>query len=948
MASSQSEVAFAKASIRGSARIMSRNEVSPAQLSEIAELCGLSEDQIEDVYSCTTTQVGFTLQGRTSTLVFVYEIGPDADIDRSLGYVQAVTNVAHETERVDGDPFEYAQRPEVYDRVLGQQLFRTTCIDRHLVVGIHHNVMDNFSWNTFLNVEIAGVYQGLPQQKRAPYKEFVKQCLELDESAATSFWKPRFQGVPAIFPKPLPNHRVLNKIRPPRKIPLEHIGTKVPVFQVPSYIEIAWVLTASIYADSDKIAYGMILAGRSPDLDSHTGWLGPMLVGVPLQANIQRTMSIEQLLKDRVVSLRQLQKEPILLQFGMDRISDISEASKVASEFQAILNFRAPVQKTTESSSDASLATLRGSYNMSSCFPLEIISAPMDDGISMDVNQDRDVIPDEEMERVLNQLEHTIRAIMDAPPQTKIDQLRLLNRHDHAQILSFNETTPQKLEGCIHSLFKEKVNEYPDSTAIEGTDGSATYQELDRLSDRLAHHLRANGVKLEDRIGHAFANSLWAIVAILGTIKAGAVCVPIGINEESDQIGAFLSQTGIRTVLTSPTEDVHFTDTGAKVSSHLAFITSSDASTGPSKRVLIEHSSVVSGLVPLLEQLKWHPESRILHTSPYTSKYGLTEALGALLAGSRLCIAPKGMNGTTLSSFLGEHKVTWAMLPATALQGLSAESLPSIEGIILTSGLAKSDPAASWAKNSKIFNAWGPCEAAGFSTIAKISGKNLDHSSEDIGIPIGCSLWIANARDINQLAPIGGVGELVVEGPHIGRSYLDDVKQTTATFIPPPEWVPAKDKQARFLRTGQLAKYNADRSISLVGRVSNRVKVGKETIQLEEIENLLARCNEIREVVAISKIIRGRTNLIGLVSLSDPRLPSAKVFQPLGEAQLDVCKEHLMSVRTQLACKVASHKVPTTWIVLERLPQTPSQRINRTAVSEWMKAGKGDKCSISI
>lgn len=237
-----------------STQIMSRDELTPAQIAEVAELCGLSEDRIEDVYSCTFTQITFTEEGRTSSLSFIYEFGPDVDIDRyldalreavarnpifrtrivksSIGYLQAVTNVEHETERLSGDAYEYVKRPEVYDMTLGQPGFRTKVLGRNMVVEIHHNVMDNFSWNTFLDAEIKGVYEGAPRVTRAPYKEFVKQCLDLDMDTATAFWKPRFQGVPAIFPSPRVKHKHQNKIRPPRKIALDHIGTKVPVFQV--------------------------------------------------------------------------------------------------------------------------------------------------------------------------------------------------------------------------------------------------------------------------------------------------------------------------------------------------------------------------------------------------------------------------------------------------------------------------------------------------------------------------------------------------------------------------------------------------------------------------------------------------------------------------------------------------------------------------------------------
>lgn len=726
-----------------------------------------------------------------------------------------------------------------------------------------------------------------------------------------------------------------------------------------------------MFADSEKIAYGLILAGRSPDLDSHTGWLGPMMTGIPVQANIQRTMTIEQLLKDRVLSLRQLQREPTL-QFGMDRIATISEATKVGTEFQAILNFRAPVQKSTEKTEDVSLVKLRSSINLSSFFPLEIISAPMDDGISMEVNHDLDVVSDKVTDQILNQFEHTIRAIMDAPPQTRIDQLKLLNPHDHAQILSWNEKTPTKSEGCIHSLFKAKAQEQPDSTAIDGPDGSITYRKLDQLSDGLAHFLRDKGVQLEDHVGHAFSNSSWAIVAILGIAKAGAVCVPIDTSEKADRVASFISQTGIQKILvpsienaslfgpeanlllvnsesTSDWPDVSELPSEPAVSPEsLYLIISSDASNGPQKRVLIEHGSLVSALTPFAERLNWQSSSRILHASPYTSKAGITESLGALLMGSCLCIAPEEVQGANLTSVLNTRQVNSIILPSTELQDLSIDAAPSVETVVLVGGPIKLDSAANWARKIRIFNTWGACETAGFSAIAEIDGGDSDSSTENIGSAIGSSIWLASLRDINQLSPVGGVGELVIEGPAVARSYLDDAKQTAASFIAPPEWAPSKDRSSRFLRTGQLARYNQDGSISLVGKSANRVKVGKEIVQLEEIENLLSSYSEIREVTVASKIMKGRTHLFALVSLRDSRVPNEKTFQALNDTHLEICKEQLGAVQARLASTLPSHKIPTMWIALERLPQTPSRKTNRTAVAEWLKAGNGDKHAITI
>lgn len=722
-----------------------------------------------------------------------------------------------------------------------------------------------------------------------------------------------------------------------------------------------------MYADSEKIAYGLILAGRSPDLDSRTGWLGPMMVGVPAQANIQRTMTIEQLLKDRVVSLRQMQREP-MLQIGMDRIATMSEATKAGTEFTAILNFRAPVEKSTEKTEDKSLVTLKSSLNLSSCFPLEIISAPMDDGISMDVNHDLDILPDELMDQILDQFEHTIRAIMDASPQTKIDQLKLLNPHDQKQIFSWNEIPPVKAEDSIHNLFKAKAQEQPESIAIEEADDSATYRKIDELSDRLAHHLQAKGIKLGDYIGHAFHNSTWAIVAILAIAKAGAVCVPVDVSEEPSGTADFLTQTGVKTVLKSSTANISFgSETGVilvgpesvtewpdnseppsqqATPNNLAFITASDASSGPSKRVLVEHSSLVSALVPLTEQFQWKSGCRILHKNPYSSKAGITEVLGALLAGSCLCIAPDGSQGAGLSEFLNHKKVQWVLLPHEELQSLSIAEIPSIEAAVLTNGPSFGFR-PSETEEVRYFNAWEVSEAAGFSAVAEIDAGSSESTTENVGRPIGSRMWIANARDINQLSPVGGAGELVIEGPTVAQSYLNDAKQTAASFIKAPEWA-IKDISTRFLRTGQLARYNSDGTISLIGRSSNRVKIGKEVIQLEEIENQLSSTTEIREAVTLTKIMKGRTHLFAVVSLSDAELAGERTFQPLDDAKADVFKERLDSVRRQMVEKLPSHKLPTMWIVLERLPRTPMSRLDRTAVVEWVKAGNGDKCAINV
>lgn len=51
-----------------------------------------------------------------------------------------------------------------------------------------------------------------------------------------------------------------------------------------------------------------------------------------------------------------------------------------------------------------------------------------------------------------------------------------------------------------------------------------------------------------------------------------------------------------------------------------------------------------------------------------------------------------------------------------------------------------------------------------------------------VGRPASGSIWIVSPDNPDQLMPIGAVGELLIEGPHIARGYLDQVSGKSKTF----------------------------------------------------------------------------------------------------------------------------------------------------------------------
>ncbi|MBV1778930.1 AMP-binding protein [Paeniglutamicibacter sp. ABSL32-1] len=87
---------------------------------------------------------------------------------------------------------------------------------------------------------------------------------------------------------------------------------------------------------------------------------------------------------------------------------------------------------------------------------------------------------------------------------------------------------PQELEGqTFIEIFRRNARDYSDRTAIQFYGTNITYAQLDQWSDSFAGWLQRHKVRPGDRVGLFLPNCPQFIVLMLGTLKAGAVHVPI-------------------------------------------------------------------------------------------------------------------------------------------------------------------------------------------------------------------------------------------------------------------------------------------------------------------------------------------------------------------------------------------------------------------------------------
>ncbi|MFJ6757818.1 AMP-binding protein [Streptomyces sp. NPDC091273] len=92
--------------------------------------------------------------------------------------------------------------------------------------------------------------------------------------------------------------------------------------------------------------------------------------------------------------------------------------------------------------------------------------------------------------------------------------------------------------------FREAAARAPERTALAYFDGRIGYAEADALSDSVAGHLGARGVRRGDRVAVMLQNTPHFVLAVLAAWKAGAVVVPLNPMYKSAEVRHVLRDSG--------------------------------------------------------------------------------------------------------------------------------------------------------------------------------------------------------------------------------------------------------------------------------------------------------------------------------------------------------------------------------------------------------------------
>lgn len=954
-------------------------------LRDIAGVCDVPVTAIEDLYPCTPLQVGIMAQPIERIYInCVYAtLTPLVDAERfcqalchvyltnpvlrtrivygEFGLVQIVLKGPLSIARPSQSLEEALEREKAAPMRLGTPLFRAALLGRKIILTTHHAISDGGTYHQLFD-DLSRAYHGQSLVPHASFKLFVKHCLSIDESTAQAFWGGRFSGHPAIFPKIDVEHIPDASKKLETQISFGPWGLSAPLGLISSYIETAWAITVRAYTNAESIVFGRVLSARISGLGGLESTSGPIIVTMPVQVNLSNSSTIAGLVKERAQERRETLKSPAL-QYGLIRIRDVNDAAKIASRFTTLLNFRSPTGDGRDY--ESAELEIHGEYNAHLPYGLGLSIVLTGSGLSVETLYDEKVLCERQTRRILRQFEHILTLLLQSPAETRLDNLQLLNPHDRRELLGWNTALPDPPQQSLHSMFRDIAQVQPDLEAVEGPDGRLTYAQLDEWTDSIACELGKRGIGAEDAVALLFDKSTWAVVAQLSVLKAGAACVPIDPSFPFARKDNIISNSGTKMILTSkchveslaghkrpviiidatvsqpPTEHSR-RPVLEDVPSQAAFILFTSGSTGTPKGHILEHRNLASSLVAIGREMKWGPGVRMLQFASYVWDMSIAEIFGTLVSGGCVFIPSDEARESYIEDFIQSKRVNCAIFTPTVLRMITPQGASSLKTIMSIGEPVDLESVNLWSGHARFFNAWGPSETACVSSMAEVTASSPFR--ESIGRPLASAVWLVDEKNVNNLVPVGGIGEVVVESNGVARGYLNDPRQTSASFIFPPRWAPSRKARGstalqRMYRTGDLARYNPDGSLEYIGRLDDQVKIHGQRVELGEVEKSLSACTGVRHAMVVmqaSKEGHRSKDLIAVVTLEEPGPPSRQPLKELPpELQPDV-ERSLECIKETLASRLPSYMVPITWKVVEDFPRTASRKIDRASIKKWL------------
>lgn len=564
---------------------------------------------------------------------------------------------------------------------------------------------------------------------------------------------------------------------------------------------------------------------------------------------------------------------------------------------------------------------------------------------------------------VLGTFTHVLTDVLTFPG-VRVGEVEVCSYDDRSFLRQFTSEVSPVESVCVHDLIVQQCRLHPGRIAVSGWDGDLTYGELDDLSLRLAHHLQSLGVVPDSFVFSCFPKSTVAIIARLAVLRAGGAYISIHASNPPAYLESVVTRTASRILMTDPQHVDRFrsyvenvlevtpawirtlprhsdTVSSAVKPENACLILFTSGSTGEPKGIIQVHQSYSTAVLHYARKLDLGVHTRFMHFDDYAFDISNLELMVPLVLGGCCCV-PSPM--VTISDLVNNVNVlrgnTGFLTPTVAIK-LDPARVPGLKTLCIGGEPMPKTMVQKWrASGTKLVNQYGMGEVA---ICCALNDDVQPHQSDRVGRPASGAIWLIDPASPDRLMPVGAVGELLMEGPHLSHGYLDRIsRRTEAVFLDrPPSWMAEMHPHrtgSRLYRCGDLGRLHHDGTIQYIGRKDTMLKLDGCRIEAGVVEYSARQCLGPRDafVVDLLGAIDGLSDpqLVAYVYLDDLR-GDVGASMPAGEPVLcDATKDaraatRVEEIRAFISQVLPKYMVPSCFILADRIPQTASKKTDR-------------------
>ncbi len=504
----------------------------------------------------------------------------------------------------------------------------------------------------------------------------------------------------------------------------------------------------------------------------------------------------------------------------------------------------------------------------------------------------------------------------------------------------------------IPSAFRATAARLGEAPVVVGDEGTLSFADLDRQSDRLAAHLAAQGLLPGERVALYCPNGLRFPAAYLGIQKAGGVVLPINLLLNPEEIAYLLEDSGATTFVYHPAlaegvtavrarspqiahwialgEPLAATDAGwAAIQDgtapaprvtldprrDLAALLYTSGTTGRPKGAMLSHANLVSNTDSVMAALALRPEDRFLVVLPMFHAFAATVGLLTPLLHGLSLVPLARFEPAQVAQAIGRHGATIFLgVPSmySLLLRLPDEAAAPLKGLRFCVSGGAAMPQAVMAEfearfGVPVLEGDGPTECGPVTCVNPLDGERKPGT---VGLPVpGVTMEIRDAE--GRPLPDGETGEICVRGPSVMQGYWNRPDETAQAFF------------GDFFRTGDLGVRDEDGYFAIIDRLKDLIIVNGMNVYPRMVEEVLYR----HPAVAEAAVVGQPHELHG-------EIPVAYVVLKAGETADEA------SLRAHCRAHLGRHEIPRRFVFMEALPKNATGKILKR---ELRKAGEVER-----